>query len=123
MKTELKIINVDGVAVVYLKGDIDNSVTVSFREQVDNYIIRNNIKGLILDFKEVSFVDSSGIGFIIGRYNLMKKESGFIRLSSVNSNCYKIFYISGITRLINCFENVDDALRKGNLDESYRIKI
>ena len=89
---------------------------------VDN-IIKNNIKYLIIDFEDVKFVDSSGIGFIIGRYNLMKRENGFIVLSNINYYCEKIFKISGILRLINSYTSLDEAKKEVLYNESYRIKI
>ena len=78
---------------------------------------------MIIDFEEVKFVDSSGIGFIIGRYNLMKKEKGFIILSNINYYCEKIFKISGILRLINSYSSLEEAKREVIHNESYRIKI
>lgn len=123
MKQNLTISEVENVAVMYLKGDIDNSVTFYLREEIDSYIIKNNPKGVILDFKEVSFVDSAGIGFIIGRYNLTKKLKAYIRLSGVNDYCSKIFQISGIFRLIHCYDDVNKALKDERSYESYRIKI
>lgn len=123
MCSNIKVFIEDGILIAKIKGEIDNSVTKEFREVIDTNILKNNLKYLIIDFEEVKFVDSSGIGFIIGRYNLMKKEKGFIILSNINYYCEKIFKISGILRLINSYSSLEEAKREVIHNESYRIKI
>ena len=123
MCSNIKVFIEDGILIAKIKGEIDNSVTKEFREVIDTNILKNNLKYLIIDFEEVKFVDSSGIGFIIGRYNLMKKEKGFVVLSNVNYYCEKIFKISGILRLINSYSSLEEAKREVIHNESYRIKI
>lgn len=123
MRSDIYVYEEDGILITKIKGEIDNSVTKNFREVIDTNIIKNNIKYLIIDFEDVKFVDSSGIGFIIGRYNLMKREKGFIVLSNINYYCEKIFKISGILRLINSYASLDEAKKEVLYNESYRIKI
>ena len=123
MCSNIKVFIEDGILIAKIKGEIDNSVTKEFREVIDTNILKNNLKYLIIDFEEVKFVDSSGIGFIIGRYNLMKREKGFIVLSNINYYCEKIFKISGILRLINSYTSLDEAKKEVLYNESYRIKI
>lgn len=123
MHSDIFIYEEDGILIAKIKGEIDNSVTKNFREVIDTNILKNNIKYLIIDFEDVKFVDSSGIGFIIGRYNLMKREKGFIVLSNINYYCEKIFKISGILRLINSYSSLEEAKKEVLYNESYRIKI
>ena len=123
MHSDIQVYEEDGILIAKIKGEIDNSVTKNFREVIDTNILKNNIKYLIIDFEEVKFVDSSGIGFIIGRYNLMKREKGFIVLSNINYYCEKIFKISGILRLINSYSSLDEAKKEVLYNESYKIKI
>lgn len=123
MHSDIQVYEEDGILIAKIKGEIDNSVTKNFREVIDTNILKNNIKYLIIDFEDVKFVDSSGIGFIIGRYNLMKREKGFIVLSNINYYCEKIFKISGILRLINSYSSLEEAKKEVLYNESYRIKI
>lgn len=123
MHSDIQVYEEDGILIAKIKGEIDNSVTKNFREVIDTNVLKNNIKYLIIDFEDVKFVDSSGIGFIIGRYNLMKREKGFIVLSNINYYCEKIFKISGILRLINSYSSLEEAKKEVLYNESYRIKI
>ena len=123
MQSKIKVYEENKILIAMISGEVDNFVTKKFRETIDYEILSKNLKGLIIDFGNVSFVDSSGIGFVIGRYNLMKKESGFIVLSGLNDYCEKIFKISGIFRLINHYSSLEEAKEEVNSNESYRIKI
>lgn len=123
MQAKLETYEENGILIAKINGEIDNYVVKDFRERIDKNILVNNLKYLIIDFENVSFVDSSGIGFIIGRYNLMKKEKGFIVLSNINSYCQKIFKISGILRLINSYDTLEIAKQEVLNNESFRIKI
>ena len=57
----------------YLDGEIDHHTASVMRNEIDSSIEKNMPSMLILDFRDVTFMDSSGIGFIIGRYNQLKK--------------------------------------------------
>ena len=123
MKTNINIYEENNILIARINGEVDNFVTKDFREQIDYQILNKNLKHLIIDFQDVSFVDSSGIGFVIVRYNLMKKENGIIFLSGLSDYCEKIFMISGIYRLIKCYKTLDIAKKEMINHESYRIKI
>ena len=123
MKTNINIYEENNILIAKINGEVDNFVTKNFREQIDYQVLTRNVKYLIIDFQDVSFVDSSGIGFVIGRYNLMKKEKGIIVLSGLNEYCEKIFKISGIYRLINCYKTLDIAKKEVMNNDSHRVKI
>ena len=64
MHSDILVYEEDGILIAKIKGEIDNSVTKNFREVIDTNILKNNIKYLIIDFEDVKFVDSSGIGLL-----------------------------------------------------------
>ena len=61
---------------VYLTGEIDHCVAEGLRNEIEMLIVAHNPHRLILDFSQVSFMDSSGIGMIIGRYKTMIARGG-----------------------------------------------
>ena len=67
------------------------------------------MKYLIIDFEEVKFVDSSGIGFIIGRYNYLKKLNGNIILCCMNEQIRRLVMISGLARICLLRKDEEDA--------------
>ncbi len=64
--------------IVHMIGELDHHSAEEVRNKIDDRLERDNIKKLIMDFSHVSFMDSSGIGVVIGRYK---------KLSLKNWNC------------------------------------
>lgn len=84
---------------VFLDGEIDHHSAALIRVSIDEAIIQKRPNLLILDFEEVSFMDSSGIGLVMGRYKLMKGVSGRIRVENLSPGAYKVMKLAGIERL------------------------
>ena len=80
--------------------DIDECVAQKIRRRLDNEIERYMPKEVIFDFNKVSFMDSAGIGLLIGRYKNARAIGAKVELKNVNKSIYKILKMSGITRLI-----------------------
>ena len=84
----------------YLVGDIDHHTAKPIREQIDIEIEKNSPKELFLDFTGVTFMDSSGIGLIMGRYKLMNEINGTVTLTGLDKNTMKIMKIAGMDKLV-----------------------
>ena len=80
--------------------DIDECTTQKIRRKLDNEIERYMPKEVIFDFNNVSFMDSAGIGLIIGRYKLANMLGGKVQVANMKSSVKKIFEMSGIQRII-----------------------
>ena len=90
--------------IAYLIGDIDHHSAAVIREKIDNIISFKKPKQLILDFKNVSFMDSSGIGLIMGRYRLMQNFKGKVEVRGVSSQTKKLMEISGLSSIVTIKE-------------------
>ena len=84
---------------VFLDGEIDHHSACLIRASIDDAIIHKKPSLLVLDFKQVSFMDSSGIGLVMGRYKLMKSVSGRIRVENLSPSAYKVMKLAGLERL------------------------
>ena len=84
-------------------GDIDDSVCPKYKKEISELIENNKSKDMVFDFKGVTFIDSSGIGMILGRYNQLKSHKRKLYVSQTNSHIQKLFKISGIYTIINEF--------------------
>ena len=86
---------------IFLEGDIDHHSAKSIRESIDREIekIRPNL--LVLDFKKVNFMDSSGIGLIMGRYKLVKTLKGSLKIINTSQRIERIIKLSGLYNLKN----------------------
>ena len=80
--------------------EIDEYVVQNMRRRLDNEIERYMPKEVIFDFNKVSFMDSAGIGLIIGRYKLASILGGKVEVTNLTVQVRKIFEMSGILKII-----------------------
>ena len=84
---------------VFFDGEIDHHAASLLRVSIDSAITRKRPKRLILDFGDVTFMDSSGIGLVMGRYKLMQTVGGSIRVENLSPGAYKVMRLAGLDRL------------------------
>lgn len=82
-----------------LSGDIDHHSASSMRSRIDLEIKQRIPSEIILDFGDVSFMDSSGIGLIMGRCRLMKEIGGKVKIKNASEQIKKIIKLSGVDRI------------------------
>lgn len=85
--------------IIKLQGEIDHHTAKELREEMDTLIWRYPVETLILDVGNVTFMDSSGIGILIGRYRIMKKMGGTIRVRGAKDQVDKILEFAGIYQI------------------------
>lgn len=90
----------DKLLTLKISEEIDESTTEKLRRKIDNEITRFLPRKVILDFSNVSFMDSAGIGMLLGRYKVIKMLGGQLELLNVNKQIEKVFEISGILKII-----------------------
>ena len=77
---------------------------------MDREFVKQNCQNILLDFNEISFMDSSGIGMIIGRYKMTEEKAGKMYAFGLKDSVKRIFDISGLNKLIKCFDTEDEAI-------------
>lgn len=82
-----------------LSGDIDHCSSKGLRMPIDEEIMKRLPTRLILDFEDVSFMDSSGIGLLIGRYKLMNDLGGSLITVNPKPEIRKLMELAGVQRL------------------------
>ncbi len=87
------------VTTVYLAGELDHHHAASLRERVDGVIRQRHPKLLVLDFSGITFMDSSGIGFVMGRYKMMCAIGGKLRVVGASPRMEKVMRLAGLERL------------------------
>lgn len=92
--------NENGTAIATLRGEIDHHNAKELRQSLDKFIITYQPKELAMDFRNISFMDSSGIGLIIGRYKLMKEYGGSLIVCNPQTYIRRVLKLSGIEKLV-----------------------
>lgn len=90
----------DKQLVFKIDEDIDECCVQKIRRRLDNEIERYMPKETIFDFSNVTFMDSAGIGLLIGRYKLINMIGGDVKIANINTSVRKIFEMSGILRIM-----------------------
>lgn len=88
-----------GVLTVWLSGELDHHAARTLREQVDSAVERSSAKRLRLDFSGVTFMDSSGIGLIMGRYRLMLSRGGLLSVVGPSERLRRVMKLAGLEKL------------------------
>ena len=86
-------------SVVFVKGDIDEHTAPEIRAFADR-IISDGVKELTICLRYVDFMDSTGIGMLLGRFKNCKKANTRLFVSDVNSRIDKIFKLSGVYQVV-----------------------
>ncbi len=87
------------ILFVRLKGELDQAVTEKLKIRISELIDKYDIKYLVFNLAALNFMDSSGVGFIIGRYTQLKKRNGKIIVCSMNPLIERIFNLSGLKKI------------------------
>ena len=90
----------EGTLIIHLETDLDHHSAVYIRENADRLIEEHSINRVVFDFNGVEFMDSSGIGVIMGRYKLMSYVGGAVYVYGIGRNVDRIFQMSGLYKLV-----------------------
>ena len=88
------------VLKVKLRGEIDHHSAVAVRTNIDDMIRSKRPAELIIDMSAVDFMDSSGLGLIMGRFNTMKEIGGSVTVADPNAGIERIMSLAGLERIV-----------------------
>lgn len=108
---QVKFNNKGSTLIVSILGELDHHSAEYIRQKVDNEILKSTTRNVIFDFAKVSFMDSSGIGVIIGRYKNISKLNGKVAVVNASTQIGRILEMSGILRIISLYESIDTAIK------------
>ena len=89
-----------GTVTVRLTGELDHCSAQSIRRELDALIAEPGVKTLVLDLQDMPFMDSSGIGVILGRYRTLRERGGGVAVKNMNPQVKKVFLLSGMDQVI-----------------------
>lgn len=101
---------INRILIIRLHGEIDHHYSEEIRVKIDREFDRSNSKDILFDFQNVDFMDSSGVGMIIGRYKNTSDRGGQVFAFGLKDSVLRIFEISGLMKLIPCFKSQTDAI-------------
>ena len=106
---EISVIIRSRTLIASLSGELDHHSAKEVKSMIEELIKNRGVKNLIFDFSNLSFMDSSGIGVVIGRYKLISSMGGRVAIVSHSRNINRLLTMSGINKLIGTFPSLDEA--------------
>ena len=97
---------------VFLSGELDQYAAAVLKNKIDIEVESSGKKNLIIDLSDVTFMDSSGIGLILGRCKMLSPLGGKVAVCGGNANVRKVIELSGIEKIVQWFESSDEAAGK-----------
>ncbi len=86
---------------VALNGELDHFSAMNIRRELDELISDPGVRHLMLDMADLKFMDSSGIGVILGRYRILAARGGSVWVRNMNPQINRIFQLSGMAQIIH----------------------
>jgi stage II sporulation protein AA (anti-sigma F factor antagonist) len=99
-----------GTLVSRVYGELDLVTAEDFRVTVDRELEQEEVSKLVLNLRNVSFIDSSGLGVILGRYKRMVQKGGEMTIVEAKPQIHRILELSGIMRIMRVYSSESEAL-------------
>ena len=96
--------------IVRLKGELDHHTAAAVKNKMEEAILRSNCSYLVLNLEDLQFMDSSGIGVILGRYKLIKSRGGKVMVCGVTPSVYRLLEMSGLFKILEVEDTETQAL-------------
>lgn len=101
----------DSGLIISMSAELDHHLADEMREVIDDIIDSRGVVNVIFDFSKIGFMDSAGIGLIMGRYKKIRGR-GQIYITGANDSISRILLISGLHKLVVRCEDVNEAVSK-----------
>jgi anti-sigma B factor antagonist len=109
----------DDETVMTLGGEIDVYTAPLVRERLDA-AVRDGRVHLVVDLSQVRFLDSTGLGVLVGRLKLTRSRDGSLRLVATEEKVLKVFAITGLDKVFEIYPTLDEALTASAADRDAR---
>lgn len=100
-----------GVLIISLQGELDHHAVEKIRDSIETQLAASHYQGLVMSFRNINFMDSSGLGLILGRLRSISQRGGHMALCEVNPSLKKLFEMSGLLKVLPVYEAEDVAVQ------------
>lgn len=107
MELEVTTRDIGDYSVIKLKGEVDIYTAPSLRETIVDTVEKGRYK-IVVDLDEVNFLDSTGLGVLVGGLKRVKQHDGELGIICNQEKVLRIFKITGLTKIFKMFESIDE---------------
>lgn len=101
------------ILIVRLKGELDLHTVTTVRDKVENELTRSGLRILLVNLAGVTFMDSSGLGFILGRYRRLCEQGGSMLLCAPVAQVRRVLELSGVNHIMRIITTESEAAMTG----------
>ena len=109
MELEIPETDVDGWTLVAASGEIDVAAAPDLRARLSE-LVEAGANRLVIDLEDVDFIDSTGLGVLVGAVRRARAADGDLRLVCTNARILKVFDVTGLENVFTITDTVDDAV-------------
>ncbi len=107
---EIKVLTSENYLIVELKGEFDHHNAGEFKDLVEKELKKGIYDCLLLELSGLKFMDSSGVGAVIGRYKSISNTGGKVIACGLTPQVETIFEISGLKKIISIYPSLEEAI-------------
>lgn len=100
----------ENIVVVTLRGEIGTETVNQFKDRIDQLVSEGQTK-IIMDFQEVNYLNSMGLGVVAATLKKVKKSKGDLKLIKLSPAVQELFELTRLTKVFEIFESEDEALK------------
>lgn len=93
-----------GVLRIVVPEELDHCIAEKIRNETGAILAQRNIHTILFDFANTTFMDSSGIGVVVGRVKQMRSIGGIVKICNLNPQINKILTMSGVLQVVSIWE-------------------
>ncbi|MBQ4515966.1 MAG: anti-sigma F factor antagonist [Clostridia bacterium] len=97
--------------IAALSGELDHHSAKTVKDMLETAIVNKSAQNMVFDLTNLTFMDSSGIGLMIGRYKLITSIGGKVCIVSKSKTLNRLISMSGVTKLMDIYQSTDDAVK------------
>ena len=97
--------------IIRLEGELDHHTSEMVRTKIDSELNRGIVNNLLFNFEKLNFMDSSGLGMLLGRYKKVRQLDGKMSICCIQPNVYKIFELSGMFKILTVYDSEAEAIK------------
>ena len=101
----------NGVAVVTVTGDVDVATCAALRDSLLEVVADENFRGLVVNLAGVSFIDSTGIGVLVGVWRRTKATDGRLALAAPSRQARSVLDATGLTSVLSIYSTEEEAIQ------------
>lgn len=102
--------DVEDIKILSISGELDALVTPKLKDKIDKLLDNDCIK-IVIDFKNVTHVNSLAMGVLRGELKNTDSLGGYIKLVALNENVKSIFEMVGLDEIFEIYETIEEAIR------------